>query len=156
MARLVYIPEVDPTTYLHLSMFGKTVRFRDFSKSATDRPEPFCPAEITREVVEQYVIRKAGYNLPNQPKEMVDPGVTSPQAIKIWHECIVEINMKIPPDRETERKRLEILHKKQQLNILWWRKVRLIIAVATAFLALLVAIAGYWNQIIAFFSASNS
>jgi hypothetical protein len=156
MARLVYIPEVDPTTYLHLSMSGETVSLRDFSKSATDRPEPFCPAELTRELVEQYVRRKSQYNLRNQPKGMVDPGVTSAQAIAIWHKYIVELNKKIWPDHEAERKRLELLHNKQQIDILWWRKVRLIIAVVAAFLALLAAIAGYWNQITAFFSASNS
>jgi hypothetical protein len=51
---------------------------------------------------------------------------------------------------------LTLSQKYQQLQIIWWRKVRLIIAVVAAFLALLAAIAGYWNQIIAFFSTSNS
>jgi hypothetical protein len=156
MARLVYIPEVDPSTYLHLSMSGDTVNFRDFSKSATDRPEPFCPAEVTRELVEQYVRRKPEYDLRNQPKGTADPGVKSPQAIAIWHKYIVELNKKIPPDHDAEHKRLEFLKKKERLSILWWRKVRLIIAVVAAFLALLAAIAGYWNQLIRFFSASNS
>lgn len=155
MARLVYIPEVDPTTYLHLSLSKDKVNFRDFSKSATDRPEPFCPPELTRELIEQYVMRKSGYNLLNQPKGMVDPGVNSPQAIAIWHEYIVELNKKIPPNHEAERNRLELLHKKQHLNILWWRKVWLIIAVISAFLALLAAVSGYWNQFILFFSAST-
>jgi hypothetical protein len=147
MARLIFIREISGRTFLHLSILGQMVVLRDFSMSETLEPTIVNPPPgMTRARIEELINQPPNMHRRGEPRGQRDPGVTGAEAIRIWHDCIVNLNQTLIPVAAEELETKIVLDKKaHEASIKYWEKVRMIILVLTALVGLVAAIVAFWR-----------